>query len=144
MNVLDHTTQVPEGMETSKQLAEYIDTLIGHPHDYNTCVYAMSLAAYAAYQFVAYKLGVTGFQASCADLDFLRKTRHMEVFHILDISKLLYPQYCDSESFPDVNQLLDKHKEWLAEKAKEFLEQHKDVHPNVKAHWEKLSKGGIF
>jgi len=65
---------------TEQQLTEYIASLVDRQHDYGTCVYAMSLAAAAAFNYVAHKLGVTGFQSSCADLDFIRRTRSHELF----------------------------------------------------------------
>lgn len=60
---------------TEKQLAEYVASLVDRQHDYNTAVYAMSLAAVAAFNYVAHKVGSSGFQASCADFDFIRRTR---------------------------------------------------------------------
>ena len=80
--------------KTLEELNEYITSLTDRQHDYGTCVYAMSLAAVAAFQHVASKLGVTGFQASCADLDILRRTRSMEgPFIILKAEDMCYPQY---------------------------------------------------
>jgi hypothetical protein len=52
---------------TVEELAAYVRVLVERPHDYGTCVYAMSLAATAAFNFVAHKLGVTMFQASWGD-----------------------------------------------------------------------------
>ena len=34
--------------------------------------------AVAAFNFVVRQLGVSGFQSSCADLDFIRRTRHLD------------------------------------------------------------------
>jgi hypothetical protein len=58
---------------TKEQLIEYVESLVNKQYDYGTCVYAMSMAAEAAFNYVSHRLGVTGFQASCADLDFLRR-----------------------------------------------------------------------
>jgi hypothetical protein len=63
---------------TKEQLVEYVESLATRTHDYGTCVYAMSMAAQAAFNYVSRMLGVTGFQASCADLDFIRRTRSMD------------------------------------------------------------------
>lgn len=121
------------------ELAGYIDTLVNQEHDYNTCPYAMSMAAVAAFNFVAHKLGVTGFQASCADLDILRRLRRLECFSIVDMGNLLYPQYADS--FPGYEQLLVKHADWLKKKAQEKLshEGNSNARPDVLAHWKKLA-----
>lgn len=48
---------------TKEQLTEYVESLVNRTHDYGTCVYAMSMAAEAAFNYVAHHLGVTGFQA---------------------------------------------------------------------------------
>ena len=124
--------------DSTKELVSYIDTLVNREHDYGTCVYAMSLASVAAFNYVASKLGVTGFQASCADLDVLRRTRMLNgPFMIIDGEKMLYPQY-------DLRENLDKAmvewEPWLAEKAKKLLsDKNEHAHPEVKAHWERLA-----
>ncbi len=71
---------------TPKQLADYIDSLVSRNHDYGTAVYAMSLAAVAAFNYVAHKVGSSGFQASCADLDVLRRTRNTRMSRSLGAS----------------------------------------------------------
>jgi len=123
---------------TIEDLTAIIDALVEREHDYGTCVYAMTHAALAAFNYVAHKLGVTGFQAGAADMTFIGRTRNMENgFRIVDYNKLLYPQYYDSpEHFPSARQLLIKNKEELSKKATELLGDREDVHPNVKAHWE--------
>lgn len=128
------------------ELKEYIQNLVNQEHDYGTCVYAMSMAATATFNYVASALGVTAFQASCADLDILRRTRSLKSgFMIIDYDKLLYPQYCNSEHFPDHNDLILKNREMLAKKSTELLKSKEDAHPNVIAHWKYLAglvKGG--
>ena len=132
--------------KTIEELEEYIGSLVNREHDYGTCVYAMSLAAVAAFNYVAHKLGTTGFQASCADLDILRRTRNLKCgFRILDYEHLLYPQYLNSEHFPTVEELLEENKEELAKAAKQKLNEDGGIHPEVKARWEyiaALSNGG--
>jgi hypothetical protein len=88
-----HTEELKElGQMTEEQLREFktpwpqsieelndiIQALVERQHDYGTCVYAMSIAAVAAYNFVAHKLGTTGFQAGCADLDIVRRNRSLK------------------------------------------------------------------
>lgn len=129
-------SKVPR-IETSVQLSAYIAALADRPHDYGTCVYAMSLAAVAAFNYISHKLGVTGFQASCADLDILRRTRHMEgPFMILKAEDLLYPQYDLREK---VEEFIDKNRDWCAEEARKKLAEGGTAHPNVRAHWESLA-----
>lgn len=121
------------------ELGGYITQLLEKQHDYGTCVYAMSLAATAAFNLVASKLGVSGFQASAADLDILRRTRGYEHgFMVIDANDLLYPQY-------DVP---GKVRDWiartrasgqLAKAANNLLETSGGAHANVVAHWRQLA-----
>ena len=125
--------------DTIEALGEYIASLVDRQHDYGTCVYAMSLAATAAFNHVAYKLGVTGFQASCADLDIVRRTRSMDgPFILLKGEDMIYPQY----DLPGkLREAMEKWADWAAEQAAKKLAENKqeNVHPNVWAHWVALS-----
>lgn len=109
----------PESME---DLAAYINGLVDRPHDYGTCVYAMSMAAVAAFRHVAGKLGVSGFQASCADMDVLRRIRRIDGgFRIVVYDDLLYPQYWDDERRGIFAAELRDNPERYAEKARTLL-----------------------
>ena len=123
--------------KTPEELASYVSGLVNRPHDYGTCVYAMSLAAVAAFNYVAGALGCTGFQASCADMDILRRTRRMEHgFTIINANDLLYPQY----DVPGrVNEWIEKTLPALAPVAAEMLRGAPDAHPDVLAHWKMLA-----
>ena len=122
---------------TVDELNEYVRSLVEREHDYGTCVYAMSLAATAAFNHVASKLGVTGFQASCADLDVLRRTRDMDgPFIILKAEDMLYPQY---DVPGKLREAMASWQGWLAEQAALKMKDAKTAHPEVAAHWEKLA-----
>lgn len=125
--------------DTQEELTAYIDSLISQPHDYGTCVYAMSMAATATFNYVAHRLGVTGFQASCADMDILRRTRRIEgSFILLKAEDLLYPQYDLRGKLED---WIGEQREWLREEAKKKLrEGHVGAVPFVVAHWEELAR----
>jgi len=124
--------------QTIKELEEYIGSLVHREHDYGICVYAVSLASVATFNYVAHELGITGFQASCADLDVLRRTRHLKYgFRIVDYEHLLYPQYLNSEHFPTHKELLEENKKELAKAAREKLNDTQgSIHSEVKARWE--------
>ena len=123
---------------TMEQLTQYVESLVKRQHDYGTCVYAMSLAAVAAFNYVAHELGVTGFQASCADLDFLRRTRHLKgPFMIINAEDALYPQY---DILAKIRKALVDWKPWLAEQATQKLNDTEHAHPDVIAHWQELAK----
>lgn len=124
--------------KTVEELNEYIASLVVRKHDYGTCVYAMSLAATATFNYVAGNLGVTGFQSSSADLDILRRTRSMECpFILLRAEDMLYPQY----DLPGkLREAMDSWKDWAAEECGKKLENSREhAHPNVLAHWERLA-----
>jgi hypothetical protein len=125
--------------QTAEELSEYIDSLVEREHDYGTSCYAMSLAATAAFNYVAHRIGATGFQASCADLDILRRTRDIKgPFVFIRGEHLLYPQYDLSSQLASAMNDLGV---WAAKEAKKKLtEANEHVHPNVIAHWKKLAK----
>lgn len=109
--------------DTVEALAKYISDLVQGPHDYSTCVYAVSLAATATFNFVASKLGVTGFQASRAGLDILRRTRRLEGPSILlKVEDLLYPQY---DLVRRLREAVDSWSGWAAQQAAKKLEENK-------------------
>jgi hypothetical protein len=123
--------------DTIEELSNYVSELVSQDHDYGTCCYAMSMSAVAAFNFVARRLSVTGFQTSSADLDILRRTRNMERFQVIDLSKLLYPQYADN--FKDFNKTIADNSEWLSKKAAELIVKSPNAHPSVLSHWRFLA-----
>lgn len=124
--------------DTMAELAAVIEGLVHREHDYGTCVYAMSIAAVTAFNHVARKLGVTGFQASCADMDILTRTRRMKgPWCITDLENTLYPQY-DVQA--KLAEYIAENRDWQREQAQKLLdERSNEAHPNVVAHWRKLA-----
>jgi len=129
-------------IDTAAELASYIRGLTDQEHDYGTCVYAMSMAAVAAFNHVAHKLGVTGFQAGCADMDILARTRGMKHgFFLRDNADLLYPQYRHKYEGLDFDSQIEKNAEWLAEEAAKHLSELEDgmAADAVVEHWQMLA-----
>ena len=124
--------------KTQKQLNKYIESLVKRNQDYGTCVYAMSMAAVATFNYVAGQLGVTGFQSSCADMDIIRRTRGIKgPFMLIDGADALYPQY---DLRKRLEESMDEWKLWLKEEAtKKLSESNEYTHHDVIAHWEKLA-----
>lgn len=122
------------------ELEAIIMDLRNRKHDYGTYVYAMSIAATAAFYYMAHSLGVTGFQASCADMDVLRRTRDMKHgFRIVNFEELLYPQYSDKLRITPESLLADKDTgKGVAEAAKQKLAEATNAHPDVVRHWRYL------
>jgi hypothetical protein len=127
-------------LRSKQEFDSLIEALANRQHDYGTCVYAMSIAAMAAYNFMGHELGTTGFQAGCANLDFLRRIRNIKgPFAIFDAHDMLYPQYEIRDKFEkNMNEWLP----WAKAEAAKLLAANNQVHPDVKAHWEYLAKGG--
>lgn len=119
------------------ELSAEVSSLVDRGHDYGTCVYAASMAAEAAYNYVLSTLGCTGFQASCADMDFLRRTRGMKHgFMILNGSDVLYPQY---DLVQKARDFVDEQKKSLKAEAALLLATKTSAHPAVIARWEELA-----
>lgn len=132
-------TEVP-WPKTQKELTAFIASLVKRQHDYNSQCYAVSMAAVAAFRYVAGHLGVTCFQASCADMDLIRRTRSMKgPFTIVDVSKALYPQY---DLVGDLRRYLAESGDWLRDEARKLLaDPHaENAHPDVIAHWRALAE----
>jgi len=128
-------------------LTSFIREVTTMEHDYGTAVYALSLATTATFNHVASKLGVTGFQTSCADLDLLRRVRGIDgPFGIVLGSDMLYPQY-------DLNDKIIEWKEswsgWAAEESarlyREFLrsEELSSYAAAVIRHWEAAAQSEL-
>ena len=123
---------------TPAQLNEYIESLVDRQHDYGTCVYAMSLAAVAAFNYVAHRVGASGFQSSCADLDVLRRTRHLKgPFMIVKAEDALYPQ---SDPLEKLVKAMEEWQPFLKEEARKKLAETPSAHPAVLAHWKELAE----
>lgn len=107
-----------------KTLEEFVDLVknIENSHQsYNTITDALADTTAAYFNYFANKHGMTGYQASYAGLEFLKKTRGMEMpFMIVDSSKMLYPQY---DLVSDVEEFLEESKTELAKVAKKNLEE---------------------
>lgn len=122
---------------TIEELVEYINSLTERTHDYGTCVYAMSMAAVATFNYVASKEDCTGFQASCADLDILRRTRSIDApFMIVNLNDTLYPQY---DKLADVQEFITKNAKWRKDRAIELLKKNPDLSNRVSEHWKQLA-----
>lgn len=124
---------------TKEQLTEYIESLATRTdYGYGTCVYAVSMAATATFNYMAGVLGITGFQSGCADFDILRRTRGMGgPFILLKGEDALYPQY---DLLGKLDEAMEKWKPWLKEQAVKKLAESPDAHPNVLSHWRKLAE----
>lgn len=138
--------------KTEEQLIEYIRSClaaVNAPADMNNedtgdacgrAVYAISLASVATFNYIAHVEGITGFQASCADLDIIRRTRRINgPFGIYSMRDMLYPQY---DLVARLTEFINSEntQKWLKEEATKLLaEKQEHASPSVVAHWKKLA-----
>jgi hypothetical protein len=95
------------------------------------------MASVATFNFIAHKLGVTGFQASCADLDFLARVRDMKLgFIVLNGRDLMYPQYDLHKRLEDFIDQTMSSPNFLSEVRKSLNED--GAVPIVREHWKSI------
>jgi hypothetical protein len=124
--------------KSKSELTEFIDSLEACKEDYGTCVYAMSMAAVATFYYMSHIVGASGFQASCADMDIIRRTRNFKgPFMLIDGNDMLYPQY---DIIAKVFEVREGWREWAKEEAAKLLAtSNKLTSVNVINHWKNLA-----
>lgn len=108
--------------------------------NYEDCVDAMAGAALDAFNLVAKALSVTGWQASCAELEFVRRSRGIDgPWGIYAMHDALYPQY-DLVGRLEKMRHADTTVKWLGDCAEYALAVYgpQGAAPRVTAHWIKL------
>lgn len=152
---MSESTEVTRRPENSAQLADLIESLtvfdyVDGGEGCEKSADAMWEAAVAAFDYVARKVGATGFQASWAALRFYGEAMHLDgPFMVVQVKDALFPQY---DVLGSVARFLEEQRPWLAEQAvaklaefearptttytdDEGVERQRDtVHPNVVAH----------
>ena len=139
-NIMSNEDTVPT-FQSLDELKDYIEELETKEHDYGSAANALTLASVATFNYMASKLGVTGFQASFADMQFIRRTRNIKSpFIIKQLGDGLYPQYDLKGSFGEWVDSNDS-KACLKKEATKRLENDDSfASDNVLAHWKKLSE----
>ena len=128
-------------IKSKEELDVIIKFLSERKQDYGTCVYAMSIASVATFNYMSYVVGSTGFQASCADLNFLTRVRgYTNGFKVIDFNNVIYPQsFNNSEKFPNAEDILLANLEPIALAVQKLINKHKEnknyVSPEVLKHW---------
>lgn len=135
--------EVPS-LSSLEDLEALLNTLTQREQDYGSCVYSVSIAATAAFNYMAKHLGITGFQASCADLDVVRRVRLLKgPFALFKLEDALFPQYDLQKNFTDWLHNENSRK-WLRENAQKKLDEYEakkgtseaiTVAPLVLGHW---------
>lgn len=141
MSESTESTEVNPRPQNTKELADLIESLTVFDYadggdGYSKAADALWQSAQAAFDYVADKLGVTGFQASWAALRFYGQEMRIEgPFMVIQAADALYPQYDVPAS---VAKFLDDAKPWLRERAAEKLESGPSASASVVAHWRAL------
>jgi hypothetical protein len=140
------STEVTQQPANSAELADLIESLtvfdwVDGADGYEKSADAMWQAALAAFEYVARKVGATGFQASWSALRFYGEAMNVRgPFMVVKIEDALYPQY----DLPGrLAAYIEENRGWLREQAVEKLagiERDSLVHPNVEAHWRRLAE----
>lgn len=143
--------------DTTEDLATYIEDLVtgiqwGEPLledpdssfslGYEQSADALWKAALAAFNLVARRAGVTGFQAGWATMMFFREANLIKgPFGFVKAEDALYPQYNLPEKVR--TWLEEDWADWIREEAQKHLEDDRDLPVNeaVLAHWHKLAEG---
>lgn len=131
---------LPPKIESPEQLAQFVESVTNGTHSYGSCSYAMSLAAVAAFNYVGRELGVSGFQQSVAELDFLRRARRLDAPYMLVTAEdALYPQ---RDIGRQLTAALVDWQPWIREQAKKLLAERQDgAAHHVIDHWKQLAAG---
>jgi hypothetical protein len=134
--------------KTEAELFDYIHqqltTMDGMPMPaaYDRGPEIMWRCALATFDYVAHAIGATGFQASWADLQFIKHSRHYDgPFAVIDGRDMLYPQY---DILAKVRGYLEEWQPWAAEEARHKLDERDaaTVSRRVVQHWKKLAQEG--
>lgn len=139
--------------ETPEELGQLIHQLTqiteGGGVGYEQSADALWKAAAIAFNYVAARCGVTGFQASWAALTFYGHEMRIDgPFGVVKAQDALYPQY---DVAGKSAKWLEEWSDWLKAEALKLLQENADraprpgaeeyttVHPNVWAHWRRLA-----
>lgn len=153
------STELTDRPENATQLADLIESLtvfdyVDGGKGYEKSADAMWQAALAAFNYVASKVGASGFQASWSALRFYGEAMNVDgPFTIIQAHDALFPQY----DLPGrLSKFLDECGPWLADQASAKLKDYEarptltykddagveqtvpSVHPDVVAHWRAL------
>lgn len=143
--------EIANSVNTTEELAEFINFIRNTPLDYGTAVYAQCAAMLAAQHVInqGEQGGITGFQAGFIGWEMVKK--FMSVgdcgLSIIDWEDMLYPQ--SDEMFEKA--ISRKIFEGLQEKAKERLAKADEdesinrhpLHPEVRKHMESIVNGVV-
>ena len=123
----------------SQELISYVEEVSEkYNTSYNDAVYGPALAAIAAFNYTASKMGLSGFQAGYSEMLFLMKQRNLENgFSVIDFNDLLYPQNLYKFNItPDI--IIRENLESLKTSARKLLQENNYASEEVRNHWQSI------
>ena len=125
--------------KTLAELNNLIREVTSGTHTYGSVVEAMGIVAAATLNYMGSELGVSGFQASCADLVVLRRQRLLKgPFTLMNLEDIMYPQY---NLHDKLDEFIGDCGKWISEEAKRRLESDGEhAHERVLTHWKRLAQ----
>jgi len=139
--------EIAKSINSTDELAEFINFIGNYPLDYGTVVYAQCAAMLAAQRVMnnGEQGGITDFQAGFIGWEMVEQFMHVGTcgLSIVDWENMLYPQY--AERFEKT--IHRKTFETLQDKAKERLAEAETagigLHPEVRKHMESIVNGEV-
>lgn len=141
--------EIAKSVNTTDELAEFINFISNYPLDYGTAVYAQCAAMLAAQHVmnVGEQGGITGFQAGFIGWEMVKQFMHVGDcgLSLRDWEDMLYPQY--EEKFEKT--ISRGIFEGLQKKAKERIDEWDSnperchMHPEVRKHMESIVNGVV-
>jgi hypothetical protein len=128
--------------KNEEELIDFIRNLVKYENnDYGTAARSLTLAAEAAFNYIAHMFDVSGFQAGYAQMDFMIRMRNIKSrLKVLNYDNLLYPQYLD-DFYITPEQCIKENASWLKKQAKEKLKEATEwTNEKVIEHWKYLAK----
>lgn len=127
--------------KSGEELIDFIMNLVKYENnDYGTAARSLTLAAEAAFNYIAHMFDVSGFQAGYAQMGFMIRMRNIKSrLKILNYDNLLYPQYLDDFRITP-EQCIRENASWLKKRAKEELKKATEwTDEKVVEHWKYLA-----
>lgn len=143
--------EIANSVNTTEELAEFINFISNTPLGYGTVVYAQCAAMLAAQHIVniSEQGGITGFQAGFIGWEMVKKFMSVGKcgLAIVDYENMLYPQYKDkfekTISRDIFKELQKKAKQRLAEADENDGISGNSLHPEVRKHMESIVAGVV-
>ena len=109
---------------------------------YNFAAETLRDATVKAFNFMASRLGNSGFQASWAALSFYGEVSHIKSpYIVLKLEDMLFPQY---DLHAKLGDFIAENQQWVGDEARKKLAEQEGTtfpaHPNVLQHWKLLSE----